>query len=246
MATRQTPLSLPTTTTETTMSDATTIRISLSDHVMLANTFDGGEFERLWPNAVEVPTRRRNSQTWDMTIEDAKSLLGYITGCPAFQGPRYADCDPRETQACRRTAKTIETKIRRVTDKWPATHHHHNHTRDHESQGDKMNQPKHTLGPWQVLAGGYDTMICAETEDGQVELATVHSSAEYQDRLPCEANAALIAAAPQLLEALQKICGEAWWSEEDHMGGPPGDCPQRLNRILFAAREALAAAGVEV
>lgn len=98
------------------MSNTNTIRISLSDHVMLANTFDGGEFERLWPNAVEVSTRRRNSQTWDMTIEDAKSLLGYITRCPAFEGPRYADCDPRETHACRRTAKTIKGKLNRQAD----------------------------------------------------------------------------------------------------------------------------------
>ena len=96
---------------DTTMYIANTIRISLSDLVMVANSFDGGEFQRLFPNAISVPTRRRNSQSWDMTVEDAKSLLGYITGCPAFQGPRYADCDPRETRACRRTAKAIETKI---------------------------------------------------------------------------------------------------------------------------------------
>lgn len=88
------------------------IRISLSDLVMVANMFDGGEFERLFPTAVPVPTRRRNSQSWDMTIEDAKQLLGYITGCPAFDGARYTDCDPRETQAVRRTAKTLSKKIK--------------------------------------------------------------------------------------------------------------------------------------
>lgn len=89
-----------------------TTRISLSDYVMVANSFDGGEFERLWPNAVEVPTARQNSQSWDMTIEDAKILLRYITGCPAYQGPQYADCDPRETQAVRRTAKSLSKKIK--------------------------------------------------------------------------------------------------------------------------------------
>lgn len=96
------------------MSD--TIRISLSDRVIVANAFDGGEFETIWPKAVEVPTRRRNSQTWDMTIEDAKSLLGYITGCPAYQSSDNSD-DPRETQAVRRTAKTIKAKLDRVTGK---------------------------------------------------------------------------------------------------------------------------------
>lgn len=93
-----------------------TIRISLSDHVMLANSFDGGEFERLFPNAVSVPTRRRNSQSWNMTTEDARKLLGYITGCPAYMGPQYADCDPRETHAVRRAAKTILQKVQREED----------------------------------------------------------------------------------------------------------------------------------
>ena len=62
---------------ETPMSD--TIRISISSEAMGANAFDGGEFERRWPNAVQVPSRWEDSQSWEMTLDDAKDFLGLIT-----------------------------------------------------------------------------------------------------------------------------------------------------------------------
>ncbi len=62
---------------------------------------------------------------------------------------------------------------------------------------------KHTEGPWRVGRSGDGVEIVSdEMPSGVAELATVHSSAEYAGTLPAEANARLMAAAPQLLAAL--------------------------------------------
>jgi hypothetical protein len=60
----------------------------------------------------------------------------------------------------------------------------------------------HTPGPWETQGPGLgNTFIVAAGKRGQVELALVYKEAEYDPRLPMEANARLIAAAPDLLEA---------------------------------------------
>lgn len=61
----------------------------------------------------------------------------------------------------------------------------------------------------------------------------------HNDQATCERIALTWNAHDALLEALKFSCREAWWSEEEHMGGPPGDCPQRLGRILHVARAAI-------
>lgn len=67
-----------------------------------------------------------------------------------------------------------------------------------------MSENKHTKGPWQVGRSGDGVEIISdEMPSGVAELATVHSSAEYAGTLPVEANARLIAAAPDLLHALK-------------------------------------------
>jgi hypothetical protein len=60
---------------------------------------------------------------------------------------------------------------------------------------------KHTKGPWYVSGDE----VCADTDKGQAELATVHDECEYQPRLPKEANARLMASAPEMLEALEEL-----------------------------------------
>ena len=63
---------------------------------------------------------------------------------------------------------------------------------------------KHTPGPWaQFRTVNGDRFITAEGDRGLIELATVYAEAEYQAKLPDEANARLIAAAPEMLEALR-------------------------------------------
>jgi len=67
---------------------------------------------------------------------------------------------------------------------------------------------KHTQGPWKVVSIGLtDAVTCGdvgiETRSGQIGI-------EFEGRLwvereECEANACLIAAAPELLEALERM-----------------------------------------
>lgn len=72
---------------------------------------------------------------------------------------------------------------------------------------------KHTPGPWSYDVeindhGGWE----AETQDitiyaGEVAISIYSTEcAEYPDDAACEANARLIAAAPDLLEALSNLC----------------------------------------
>jgi len=62
----------------------------------------------------------------------------------------------------------------------------------------------YTPGPYSVVARQDKTFyIVADSPRGQIELATVHREAEYQAVLPANENAALFAAAPDMLEALK-------------------------------------------
>ena len=63
---------------------------------------------------------------------------------------------------------------------------------------------EHTPGPWRIepTISPTEKYICADKPEGQVELARVYDWAEYTGgeglSLPAEANARLIAAAPEL------------------------------------------------
>ena len=74
-----------------------------------------------------------------------------------------------------------------------------------------MNTPKHTPGPWTHL--GWGDIHGHEANGGGVDIAAVYLREEDEKWL---ANARLIAAAPDLLEAL-KACDEAmaYMSEYD-------------------------------
>lgn len=63
---------------------------------------------------------------------------------------------------------------------------------------------RHTDGPWRIetASGDHVEIVTDAMPLGVAELATVHGSAEYAGTLPAEANARLMAAAPQLLKAL--------------------------------------------
>lgn len=78
-----------------------------------------------------------------------------------------------------------------------------------------MSTSKHTPGPWLVDAIGNvwadrDTKICDMREQPkQAECYRKKSDAEH------EANARLIAAAPELLEALETLSTEEWRDDDD-------------------------------
>ncbi len=63
----------------------------------------------------------------------------------------------------------------------------------------------HTKGPWDVLVSGTDELqICAFEPYVPVSIATVH---DVEDEGDIRANAALLAAAPELLAALEAVMG---------------------------------------
>jgi hypothetical protein len=77
-----------------------------------------------------------------------------------------------------------------------------------------MTHKLHTPGPWRVEpTPSADRYICADKPEGQAELAKVYDSAsfassastEHGGALPAEANARLIAAAPDLLAAARRV-----------------------------------------
>ena len=71
-----------------------------------------------------------------------------------------------------------------------------------------MTHKLHTPGPWRVEpTSSADRYICADKPEGQAELAKVYDWAEYGGALPAEANARLIAAAPELNAYRQYIEG---------------------------------------
>jgi hypothetical protein len=65
---------------------------------------------------------------------------------------------------------------------------------------------KHTPGPWEALKNNY----------GQV-LIVVRSTNDFVCAVPdeCEADARLISAAPDLLEALKRVCSHGYRSSPD-------------------------------
>lgn len=87
--------------------------------------------------------------------------------------------------------------------------------------------PSHTPGPWQI--GQYEWLI--ETDGGDEIAQTDASSQNFR------ANARLIAAAPDLLDALQSLY--------DSQNGPPLLAPRHVefwNKAMAAAKAAIARA----
>lgn len=71
-----------------------------------------------------------------------------------------------------------------------------------------MKDTKHTPGPW-ICTGGrsvVDNLLISEQQDTTFSLAVIPN--KYRPKALNEANAKLIAAAPELLEALQELINE--------------------------------------
>jgi hypothetical protein len=65
----------------------------------------------------------------------------------------------------------------------------------------------HTPGPWQYRSNSHDTLFIVEGDGLLVTSMSWHSSIRerYPLRMESQANARLIAAAPELLEALKRV-----------------------------------------
>lgn len=80
------------------------------------------------------------------------------------------------------------------------------------SESQTRTESKHTPGPWIEdhfqYAGEHQRDIYAELSDGsRVQVAAVAEMLGFRPHWEAEANANLMAAAPDLLEALEKVAG---------------------------------------
>ena len=95
---------------------------------------------------------------------------------------------------------------------------------------------EHTPGPWRTSpankgSGDRDMFVMADKPEGQAELAKVYDWAEYGGSLPAEANAKLIAAAPEMLAALEAV--EALINERPAVVGAPSLEGRAAARSVF-------------
>lgn len=89
-----------------------------------------------------------------------------------------------------------------------------------------MNRKQYTQGPWNVEAAQRGFIVTAL--NGQYDIAVVRNIGEQDNK----ANAHLIAAAPELLEALKELATEEWRDDDDPI----------LDRARCKARAAIAKA----
>lgn len=77
-------------------------------------------------------------------------------------------------------------------------------------------KPKYTPGPWTVHSkvDGLEGIGIHSANGGYIYVATIHGPGS-RGNIPSEANARLIAAAPELLEALFKIRDDATLDSSD-------------------------------
>src|SRR5690554_1887098 len=113
-----------------------------------------------------------------------------------------------------------------------------------------MSKPTHTPGPWRV--GAYGTTVMTGRPNSQANdticslYMPIHSGVGElllpQDARTeqVEANARLIAAAPDLLAALQKFVA---FHDADHENGDQSEIQQLYDAAIESARAAIAKAG---
>jgi hypothetical protein len=99
----------------------------------------------------------------------------------------------------------------------------------------------HNKGPWYVVRhyGGDGFEVCGRTPDGQAELATVHEQCEYVPSLPAEANARLMAAAPELLVAAVALLDLHGWEPGSEWGEEEREIFQRCMNLVGETTDAL-------
>lgn len=94
-----------------------------------------------------------------------------------------------------------------------------------------MSAPKYTPGPWRIGDAGFSVFGPKRNALATDTVATVRN----------RANAALIAAAPDLLEALNELCGELIMNY-GQANGPDSITEEVLQKLLRKAGKAIAKA----
>ena len=93
------------------------------------------------------------------------------------------------------------------------------------------NETKHTPGKW-VFGGVHELLVCKKNEDDPPHLIDYDQQICTLYRRPeMQANARLIACAPELLEALEAAVGAKCWSCDYIGSGEP--CPERCKYKRF-------------
>jgi hypothetical protein len=94
---------------------------------------------------------------------------------------------------------------------------------------------QHTPGPWKAISPHPGQWaICKESHQKHLESWTVAYVRDFQKQ--DEANARLIAAAPELLEALKGLYGSLAWHIDNHGGFGMDEC--RMNQALAVITKA--------
>lgn len=98
----------------------------------------------------------------------------------------------------------------------------------------------HTKGPWEVRAG-HDTQVGADIEIVNAKGFIACASTMHQGAVNAEANARLIAAAPDLLEAARKadpVLERTWLHAKQHMGTMENQAHEALQAVRAAIAKA--------
>jgi len=103
----------------------------------------------------------------------------------------------------------------------------------------KPSNAKHTPGPWMHNATkGRNDAVAIWAADDSIAVCTTDFPKHFAESVPppdiCDANARLIAAAPDLLEALRAICDNCASLDPEHL--------HKFDRYYLAARAAIAKA----
>lgn len=98
---------------------------------------------------------------------------------------------------------------------------------------------KHTLGPWSAQIGVRHVVV---DSDDWVITETDTYKVDAPPRAQCIANARLIAAAPELLEALKKVAQSLDWHAHGCCRGIDDDGPLPTNEAVELAKRTIAKA----
>lgn len=97
---------------------------------------------------------------------------------------------------------------------------------------------KHTSGPWFIndnTASAYGQLTVDSAYDGAVAICFTMERDDVAVPAECLANAALIAAAPDLLTALQMVTNCLAWHEKEHGVGMDAAALQNARNAIFKA-----------
>lgn len=105
--------------------------------------------------------------------------------------------------------------------------------------GHTQAKAQHTPGPWYYDNQDYVREISTDYCIARIFDDNAHPMPEYVENLPKQANARLIAAAPELLGALEAIVEQCSLELKEHIFYAADGCKVNVNSFKVAARAAI-------